>query len=470
MSLSDPASLAAGEPDLVAPDPPTHDHSPPTASLDRRIWGLAVPAISEQLLQTALILVDTFMVAWLGSATLAASAVAGIIVWRTHMTFGCVERGTTAMVARYYGEGSNDKVGRTVAQSLYLAVLLGIVMMVGGILLARHCYLWMGAAEDVTTTGVPFLTLIFFASVPRMIAFVGSAALRGSGDTRSPMWITLGMNVVNTVGNYILIYGHFGAPRLGLLGSGISTALSLTFCAVATVAVMLSGRSHFRLHAYHFRPDWRIMKTLTRLGLPSFIEEAMISFGFLIFFGYIAHLGTTALASHALSTRIESVSFMAGFGFTIAAATLVGQSLGAGNVELARRAFRRTTMYCVIVMTSIAIALIFAGPYIIQAFHPEEDVRDLTYALLLLAAIEQPLMGIFMTVAGGIRGAGDTITPMITSFVGNILMRIFVVYWLAFTLGWGIYGVYVGTIIDWMIRTAMIFAIYHRGRWTRIKL
>ena len=147
----------------------------------------------------------------------------------------------------------------------------------------------MGAADDVAPAGVAFLVLIFCASVPRMVAFVGSAALRGSGDTRSPMWITLGMNVVNTLGNYILIYGHFGAPRLGLLGSGISTSLSLTFCAVATVAVMLSGRSHFRLHLHHFRPDWGVMKTLIRLGLPGFLEEAMISFGYLIFFGYIAH-------------------------------------------------------------------------------------------------------------------------------------------------------------------------------------
>jgi putative MATE family efflux protein len=439
-------------------------------SLDRRIWQLAVPAIGENLLQTLLLITDTLMIARFGSVSIAASAVAGTILWRVHMTLGCIERGTTAMVARYYGEGDMERLGRTVAQAICLAIGFGSIIGISGFILAhKFCY-WMGADKQVVAAGTPFLQAIFVASVARMFFFVAAAAVRGSGDTRSPMWITLWMNVLNIGFNYILIFGHFGAPALGLVGSGVSTAIALYFSAVAILWIILSGRTCFYLRRRHFHADWSLIRTILRISAPSFLEEIVISSGYLLFFAFIARMGTTVLAAHQVSTRIEATSFMAGFGFSIAASTLVGQSLGMGRIDLAKKSFRRATGYCVLLMSAIAFLLILFSDKVVAAFQPAEDVRDLAKVLLIIAALEQPLLGIGMTLAGGIRGAGDTISPMATSIVGNVLIRVFVVYYLAFTLGLGIYGVYIGTVIDWVVRASMMYYFYRRGRWARLRI
>lgn len=440
------------------------------ATLGRHVWKLAIPAIGENLLQTALVIIDMIMISFYGSVPVAAAVAAGTILWRTHMTLGCIDRGTTAMVARFYGEGNIDKVARTVAQSIWLALVIGVGQSVIGIAYAGQMVRWLGADAEVAAAAVPYLRVIFLASAARMFFFVAAAALRGVGDTRSPMWIAMWMNLLNAGFNYLLIFGHWGFPELKLLGSGCSTSIAIFFSAAAVGFVVFRGRSVFHLKLRHFRPDFGIMRTIVRIAIPAFAEEIIVSIGWFIFFGYIARMGTTILAAHGIASRIESVSYMAGFGFSVAAATLVGQSLGMRKEHLARRSFRRTTAYSVLVMAVIAAALIQFGSLFVRAFHPTPEVLEIARMLLIIAAIEQPLLGITMTLGGGLRGAGDTFTPMLSSIVGNILIRIFVVHWLAFECGYGIYGVYIGTVIDWLVRSAMLFGFYFHGRWARLKL
>jgi putative MATE family efflux protein len=465
--------MTAADPQPVAVDPAGQPQMQPAfsaATLDRHVWKLAIPSIAENLLQTALMIIDTLMISYYGSVPVAAATTAGIILWRTHMVLGCIDRGTTAMVARFSGEGNHELVARTIAQSTWLALLIGAIQTSAGLVFAPQMLTALGTSEEVTAAATPYLRAIFVASGARMFFFVAAAALRGVGDTRTPMWITLWMNVLHVVANYALIFGHWGFPELRLLGSGVSTAVSLFFAAGAVAWVMFGGRTAFRIRPSHFGLDLPIMRTILRISFPAFLEEILISVGWLIFFSYIARMGTAVLAAHGIASRIESVSYMAGYGFSIAAATMVGQALGMDSVRLARKAFRRTTRYCVIVMSLIAIVLILFADQLIQAFHPTPEVREIGRVLLLIAAIEQPLLGICMTLWGGLRGAGDTLSPMLGSFVGTIVIRVFVVYWLAFTLGLGIYGVYIGTLIDWAIRALLLFAFYFHGRWSRLEL
>ncbi len=458
---------------LSSADMPLEVDRRATAAFDRRVWTLAIPAIGENLLHTSIMMVDTVMIARFdptNPALLAASAVAGTILWRAHMTFGCIEKGTTALVARYSGEGNHEKVGSAVAQSTYLAILIGLVLTLFGFVFAGQLLSGMGAAPDVVAVGTPFLQVIFLASIPRLFFAVASASMRGSGDTRSPMHITFWMNVVNVLFNWLLIYGVLGFPRLGLTGSGISTALSITFASGAIAGIMLRGRTRIHLRWRHFRPDFAIMRSILKIAWPALFEEILISVGFLYFISAIAHLGTEVLAAHTMAIRVEALSYMAGFGFAIAASTLVGQSLGAKSISLARLSFRRTTHYCVLMMSLIAVGLIYWGGHVIAIFGPENTtVRDLGAILLIIAAVEQPLMAICMTLAGGMRGAGDTLSPMAISVFGNVCVRLGIV-WLAGIYGWGIIGIYIATVIDWTIRSILLFLAYRHGRWSRLRL
>lgn len=438
--------------------------------MSARVWALALPAAGENLLATAMYLVDTLMVARLGSEVIAAAGAAGVILWRVFMMAGCVERGTTAMVARYTGEQDSARAGKALGQSIVVSLFVGLAVMILGVTLARQSLQWMGSPPEVVAAGASYLAVIFAAAVPRLLFFVCAAGLRGAGDTRTPMWIMLWTNIVNVFLNWLLIYGHWGFPRLGLFGSGIATALSSVASAGAVLWYLSLKTSPVHVRRRHLRPNGRLLRTIWRLSVPGFLDETIVSVGFLVFIGYIARLGTVALASHTLTVRIESLSFMVGFGFTIACATLVGQSLGAGRVAEAQQAFRYATNWCVACMSGIAVLLIVWGRGLLALFGPAPDVHDLAYALLIIAAVEQPLMGIGFALVGGLRGAGDTISPMIVSFVGNVIVRVFVVYWLAFGLGWGIYGVYTGTVVDWALRSVLFYAAFRQGRWMAVKL
>jgi Na+-driven multidrug efflux pump len=207
-----------------------------------------------------------------------------------------------------------------------------------------------------------------------------------------------------------------------------------------------------------------------RISLPSFAEELIISIGFLVFFSFVTRLGTLALAAHALATRLESLSFMAGVGFSTAAATLVGQALGLPSVPLARLAFRQTTALAVAVMSLVAAALVVAGRPLLSLFCRETDVVELAYLILLIAAVEQPLLGIAMTLSGGLRGAGETVSPMLASLLGNLMVRIGAAYILAFPMGLGIFGIVLGTIVDWLVRCTILYFGYRKEKWARIEL
>lgn len=447
--------------------------APPVRSLDRRVLGLAIPAIAENLLQTSLIVMDTVMIKQADPTSpipLAAAALAGSLMWRGQMTVGCVEKGTSALAARAIGAGDPERAARAVGQSLVLAVAAGLALTVVGVGLAPWLMRAVGASPEVAAAGVPFLRVVMAASVARMLFGVAAAGLRAAGDTRTPMWITLAMNAVNLAGNYALIGGHWGFPRMGLTGSAVATALGIVAAAAAALAAVAAGRGGFRVAPRHLRPDRATMAALLRVAAPSFAEEVIVSVGFLGATAAIASLGTAAVAAHTVAMRVEALSYMGGFGFAVAAATMVGQSLGAGDVAGARAALRRCVWYCVGLMSAVAVGLILGGHHVVDWFSPEDGATPaLAGTLLLICALEQPLMAHFMTIGGGLRGAGDTLTPMAVSLWGNVIVRLALCH-LALARGWGIEGIYWLVVADWLTRCLAIQWAFASGRWARVRV
>ena len=450
-----------------------------TSPLQRRVWKIAIPSISENLLQTSLIMIDTLMIARFGAVALAASSFAGVLIWRSQMTFGCIDKGTMALVARAAGAGDKDEASRAVAQSIMLSFIIGTLLALGIFIGAPHFLTWMKAEPEVVAMGTPYLTIVGLASIPRLFFAVVATSLRATGDTKTPMWISLGMNIISILLNFPLIYGIPAIPMLGitgwdglgLTGSGISTAIAITFAAVAVGWVAQSGRSQYKLKWEHFRADFTTLNRLVRVSIPAFIEEIIISFGFIPFYTFIATFGTVAVASHAIAARVESLSYMVGIGFAVAAAALVGQSLGQRDPDQARQAFRIATKSSVVLMSFAAVGLVLLAPYIVRLFKPESiEIQEMATILVMIAAIEQPVLGIAMTLGGGLRGSGDTFTPMISSLICSVGVRVGASYFFAFTLDLGIYGIYFGTMADWTMRALFLYIFYRSERWARIRV
>jgi putative MATE family efflux protein len=288
------------------------------------------------------------------------------------------------------------------------------------------------------------------------------------------------MNVVNIILGMSLVFGLWIFPRLEVLGAGLALcAANLVGAALVVLVLFRGGRRRLPgLPAARIRVRLRdifsinrpAIALLFRIGIPAGVEMFAMRIGFLLYVRIIASLGTVALAANAIALRIESLSFMPGMGIAMAATTLVGQSLGAGQTHLAEKSMKRCAWVAVTVMSLMGFVTFVAARPLAALFTPEGQMIGLTTLCLRIAAVEQPLLGFVMVYMGGLRGAGDTVSTMIVSLVGSTFVRVPLVFLLARTLGMGLAGAWLGAVFDWSIRTVITYWLVRRGRWKRLKV
>ena len=478
--------------------------------LYRQTVRLAIPAVLENLSTSIIFLVDALMVATLGPAALAAVGLVGVIMWRLRTMGGILQIGTTAMVARRWGENNTKAACVLFAHSALLGLLIGLGClflhpMAGGI------FSLLNAEGDVLAFSVLYFQVVILAFPLRLASTNMGAAIRAAGDTRTPMVTTVAANLINVFLNYALIFGKFGFPELGLFGAAIATAIAFTAEFLIFLAMGLKGIRPKRLFAvprvdfpapddeevevtsapvpihpgHEDRQDvlrldpagFRLRVrgstgTLFRISHPSFWEEAGVSLGFLVFTAMLALFGEEALAAHSAVIRIESFSFMAGFGISIATATLVGQALGAGELRAARRTFAICLTLSTLFMGSLGIVFSLFPEWFVGWFVHEDAAGTflpLAAMLFLLGALQQPFIGSAMVLSGGLRGAGHTIAPFVAQLFGTIGARLGAGYLLGFVFGMGIEGLYIATVLDWVLRTIILGGLVMMGRWERAR-
>lgn len=304
----------------------------------KRVYQLAMPAVSEQVLNTSVGLMDVLLVGRLPAAAaavlgyssataLAATGLANEMYWTTILLFMAIGTGCTALTARAKGAHDREMGNEALRQGLLMGILSAVVMTVVVMVAAPAMISVYRADETVTMLGAQVLTIMGYALVPNAIAMIGMAALRGAGDTRTPLYIMIAVNVLNVVLSYLLIGGSFGIAPLGVAGAAIGAAVARTIGAVATVVVLLRGRAGLHLDRW-LSPVTDMMRRITRVGLPFAGEQAVFQGALMVFLGMITQLGTAAYAAHNVAIRIESLSFLPGWGYGIAASALVGQALG----------------------------------------------------------------------------------------------------------------------------------------------
>ncbi|MGB9724386.1 MAG: MATE family efflux transporter [Chloroflexia bacterium] len=440
--------------------------------LTRTVLTLAAPAVVENLLVTAVFFADTLLIGWLHDDTaLAAVGLGSTVMFTANGLFEALAVSATALVARSWGEGDFQQAGRVAGQALVLSLLLSVVLAALLIPLAEGFLSLLGAEAAVAQAGGLYLRLILstsFLSFPLMVA---NGILRGAGDTRTPMWLTLAMNVWNVAAATVLVFGLGPIPALGLAGAGVATASARALGGGLGLLVLLRGWSVVQVRPSALaRWDGRLVRRIVRLGLPNLGETIISRLGYLAFMSIVTHLGTIPLAAHQLALRVESLSFMPGWGLSVAAATLAGQALGAGSPEVAETGIRRTLLMALTLTGAIGILYAALGPQIVTIFGSTPEVLEQAGLAVRIAAAEQPFLAAQMVLAGGLRGAGDTRTPMWVSLFGVAGLRLVVVYLFAVVLDWGLAGVWWGTAVDWAGRSALIWALFRRGWWKEVRV
>jgi MATE family multidrug resistance protein len=432
---------------------------------------LAWPVILENLFQTLLGVVDMLMVSRLGSDAIAGVGTATQVMFVVNATFAAITVGTTVLVARFTGAGQPDEANRVAKQSLLLGVMISAVVMLLGHFSAEPVVRLMGAEPQVVTLGGGYLRIVSQTAIFLVTMFVAGGALRGAGDTRTPMLVTGFINLVNAVASYVLIFGHLGLPALGVDGSAWGAGVARAAGTAIMLVVLLRGRRRVSIagrEGWGFHPD--LIQRVLRLGIPSMFEQLLLSGGMLLYSVITISLGTTVYATQRITFNALSISFLPGFGFAMAATALTGQSLGAKQPDVAERATWYAVRVAAIWMSSMGLMLILAGQPIMRLFSQDPEIVVLGAAALRVIALSQPFQAFGQVLAGGLRGAGDTRFPMGVTFAGIWLVRLPLGYLMGPLLGYGLPGVYVSNVLDAFVRAGACFLRYRTGRWRQIEV
>jgi MATE family multidrug resistance protein len=405
------------------PDEP--QHVPMTQG---RVLALATPIIGENLLQTLVGAVDTFMVARLGAAAVAGVGTGFEIVFFIISILSAIDIGATVLVSQAIGAGDPQRANHLARQAIVWGLLLAIPVSVVIYLAAPAIIGLFGTAPDVAAAATTYLQITAATSVALFLSFVCGAVLRGAGDSRTPLAAAVMANIVNVAVAYALIFGQLGFPALGVAGSAIGAASGRAIGAAAMLFVMARGKKAISLHGgWGWRPEFPIARQLLTLGAPAAVEQVLSAGAFMTLIAVVALIGTSALAAQQIAFTALSIAFLPALGFSIAATALVGQSIGARIPSDAKSAWMIALRWALVWM-AIGGVLVFAfSDRVMGFFSADPEVVAAGVAALKALSLALPFWALWFVSSGGLRGSGDTRTPL---FIGASTM------WLSVLFAW----------------------------------
>lgn len=441
------------------------------------IIKIALPVFIELLMGSLFGMVDMIMLGNYGDNATSAAGIAAVGITNQLVFIGLslvqsLNIGATAMVARYIGAERERDVEDVVRHIIILTqIFLVVPILFIGLRYTEPVMRFIGAHNDTIEIGSNYFRIIVMGFVFQAFNFSIFASMRGSGDTQTPMRINVIVNLLNVVGNVVLIYGFFGLPELGVVGAAVSTSISHVIASIMLVKYIFTPTNLISINLKKkFKVKKDIIYNLLKIGLPASLEQIALRAGILMFIRIVSSLGTVAYATHQISVNILSLSFTPGQAFGIAASTLTGKSLGAENSDLAERYINACRRVGSLVSTFIAILFFFFGEHIATLYTNNMEVIKESGKILKLIAIIQPFQSSQLILAGGLRGAGDTVWTLISTFIGILIVRVALAYYFVMYLDLGLTGAWLAMLIDQFIRWILITYRFKSNKWKNIEI
>lgn len=427
-------------------------------SIRRDVFNLSLPVLLSSLFQRLVSIVDIFLVGGLGAAAIAATGLGQLMMFVVMTVFWGLATGTTVVIAHLWGAGRRREAKR----AAFVACLACGAMTVAASLLGYYggetLASFVGAQADVLQLAGGYIRLVFLCFAFTAGLNILSAIMHGTGNTRTPMEGVILVNILHVVIAYPLIYGKFGLPQLGVTGAAYAINAS-EFCGCLYLLVQALRQGCITIG----KPDLQLFGKIWRLGYPVALERVAQQSGQLLYSKFIISYGTAAYAAHQIGLSIESLSFMPGAGMGIAAATLMGQALGARKIRRARISHREALRLSVIVMTCMGLLFLFIPHQLIGLFTHDPEVIAWGCVFLRLVAFAQVPLALSFVYAGSLRGTGDTYYVFLVTLAAMWGIRVFLSYvaadllHLSLTMVWGVF------LLDWLFR-AGAFAWRYRQR------
>lgn len=437
----------------------------------KTIFMLAIPVIIENILQVLLGTTDTLFAGKLDGNAIAGIGVTNLVMNIYIAFFTAVGVGTTAIIARKIGDQKLEEAENALKQSVILGGLIG-----GGVGIISLCFAnpllrLLGAAPEVMAYAKPYFMVVAVPCIVLCLMQILSSALRGAGDTKTPMIAATVANIINIPLNYILIFGLFRFEGFGIIGAGLATTLSRILALGILMIKLQAGQSKLRLD---FSASWKIdkkmMGTIGRIGIPAGMEKLIMRLGQLVYGSMIITLGTSSYIAHNVAGTIESYSYLPAMGFGVAATTLVGQQLGAGKIKEAKKYAYMSNLLSTLLMVVIGVIFFIGAPFLASLFTQDVEVQVLVVKVLRIIALFQPLLSLSMIMASALQGVGDTKFPMYATLVGIWGIRVAGGYLLAVVLGFGLVGIWLAYALDVSVRGILMFIRFRKEKWIDIKI
>ncbi|MEK7831326.1 MAG: MATE family efflux transporter [Acidobacteriota bacterium] len=440
-------------------------------SIGRAIFLLSVPMVLEMAMESLFGIVNIFWVGKLGKDQAAAVGITESLLTIVFTVAMGLSMGTTAMVARRTGEKDPDGAARAAEQSILLGILVSIPIALAGVFFHRQFFALMNAEPAVTEAGSGYATVIFGANVVIMLIFLINAIFRGAGNAAIAMrslWIG---NIINLVLDPILIFGIGPFPELGVKGSAIATTIGRGIAVVYQLSRLSGGHSRVPLHFNRlFKPNLEFMWTLLKISVGGMIQMLIATSAWMVLMSLVGRFGSAAQAGYTFAIRIIVVTILPAWGMSNAAATLVGQNLGAQKPDRAEKSVWLTCHSNAVFMAVVTFVYVFFAEFLIRIFTKDETVIPFGVDALRYIGYGYIFYGYGMVLSASFNGAGDTYTPTVINLICFWVLQLPLAYWLAVQTAFGVNGVFLAITIAESVLAIIAMVIFKQGKWKSQKV
>lgn len=433
--------------------------------IGRALGLLAIPMMLEMSMESIFAVVDIAFVASLGTDAIAAVGITEALVTILYAVAVGLGMGVTAMVSRRIGAKDVDGAASVTGQALWLGALLSLVIGIAGVVYAKDMLLLMGASADVVATGTGYTAVLLGGSASILYLFLLNAAFRGAGDAAvalRSLWLANGLNIIL---DPCFIFGLGPFPEMGVTGAAVATTIGRGTGVLYQLWFLFDGRGRLEFHSRHLRIVPALIHRMIRISLGGVGQFLIATSSWIVIMRIVAVYGSNVIAAYTIALRILAFVWLPAWGLGNAAATLVGQNLGAKLPSRAERSVWIASKYNVIFLSLVGVLIIAVAPGIAALFSSNPEVIRYGASCLRILGIGFPMYAIGMIVTQALNGAGDTVTPTILNFICFWLLQIPLAWWLATGAELGPNGVFWSIVISESLLSVLSVIVFRRGRW-----
>ncbi len=436
-----------------------------TGPIGRALGLLAIPMMLEMSMESVFAVVDIAFVSRLGTDAIAAVGITEALVTVLYAVAVGLGMGVTAMVSRRIGAKQTDAAASVTGQAIWIGAVLSIVIGAAGVMYAEEMLVMMGASDSVVATGTGFTSVLLGGSASILYLFLLNAAFRGAGDAAvalRSLWLANGLNIIL---DPCLIFGLGPFPEMGVTGAAVATTIGRGTGVLYQLWYLFDGRGRLEFQFRHLRVIPSLISRVLRISVGGVGQFLVATSSWIVIMRIVALYGSSAIAAYTIALRMLEFVWLPAWGLGNAAATLVGQNLGAGQALRAERSAWLAARYNAIFMSVAGVFLIALAPWITELFTNEPEVLSYGTTCLRILGLGFPMYAIGMIITQALNGAGDTVTPTVINLICFWMLQIPLSYWLATTVELGPNGVFLAMVISETLLTVLSVIVFRRGNW-----